>query len=270
MDRYEALQLLVNEQARLASELWMLPSEVWDSPSRCDGWSVARVVVHLTQGAEQYTESVSEALIPENPQAAAQLDGTTLSVEERRLFLARRAEVLAHEPRWQLLDGFMKAGEKLVEMFRNVTTADWDRPAMHMSGAITIGMFVAFRLTELGFHGWDIRAAVDPRTGVRAERCPFLLGMVRQGQVRFCRPDTELTGTCRFQIDSQVWTLRVANGSVTNESLAAVPDTTIRGDTSTYVLLATGRRSLAECVNVVVDGPHPRAERLLAATCFRL
>ena len=165
----------------------------------------------------------------------------------------------------------MKAGEKLVNIFRSVTTADWDRPATHVSGVVTIGMFVAFRLTELGFHGWDIRAAVNPRAGVRAELCPFLLSMVRQGQVRFCRPDTELKGTCRFQIDSQVWTVRVANGSATDESLAVVPDTTIRGDMSTYVLLATGRRSLADCMDdVAIDGPHPQSERLLAATCFRL
>ena len=89
MDHHEALQLLADEQARLASDLLLLPSEVWSGPSQCDGWSVARVVVHLTQGAEQYTESVSEALTGDNPQARP--NGRTLS--------GRAASLIPRTPR---------------------------------------------------------------------------------------------------------------------------------------------------------------------------
>jgi hypothetical protein len=48
----------------------------------------------------------------------------------------------------------------LVGVFRSVASADWDRPGAHTSGMATIGMFAAFRLTELGFHGWDSGASV--------------------------------------------------------------------------------------------------------------
>ena len=67
-------------------------------------------------------------------------------------------------------------------------------------GILMIGTFVAYRIGELGLHGWDIRASVGPPAGIHSELCPFLLEMVRQGQTRFCRPDGNQAGGCRFEL----------------------------------------------------------------------
>jgi hypothetical protein len=49
--------------------------------------------------------------------------------------------------------------------------------------------------------------------------------MVRQGPIRFSRPDSELIGTCSFHTGGEVWTVSVANATLADESLATVPDT---------------------------------------------
>ena len=61
---------------------------------------------------------------------------------------------------------------------------------------------------ELGFHGWDIRASIDPAAEIRSELCPFLVGFVRRVFVPgVCHPDTNLEGTRRIEVDGQTWTL---------------------------------------------------------------
>src|SRR5579864_5159067 len=62
MRNYEIVELIADEQPRLARELAELPVEAWKTPSRCEGWTNARVVAHLALGAELYRDCVSRAL----------------------------------------------------------------------------------------------------------------------------------------------------------------------------------------------------------------
>jgi hypothetical protein len=69
---------------------------------------------------------------------------------------------------------------------------------------------VAFPIYELGFHGRDIRACVDPGAELRSELRPFLVGFVRcVFMPEACHPDANLEETCRFDVDSQTWTYEV-------------------------------------------------------------
>jgi hypothetical protein len=62
VEEHDPVRLIADEQPRLARELQHLPTEVWTAPSRCDGWSNARVVVHLTFHGGVYRQSVTRAL----------------------------------------------------------------------------------------------------------------------------------------------------------------------------------------------------------------
>ncbi len=59
MGDYEIVELIGDDQPRLARELSELPVAAWTAPSRCEGWTNARVVAHLALGAELYRDCVS-------------------------------------------------------------------------------------------------------------------------------------------------------------------------------------------------------------------
>jgi uncharacterized protein (TIGR03083 family) len=266
----DPVNLVVHEQLRMIEDLMKLPRGVWTMPSKCEGWSIARVVAHLSLSAEIYRESVIRALEADAGPPRSQ-DGRLLTIAEIYPVLISRQEALAAQAPTELVNQFAKSGGQLVDLFASLLPADMMKPAWHPSRTISIGAFVAFRVFELGLHGWDIRASVDPEAVIRRELCAFLLGFVRQAQMQYCRPDPDLDGSCRFVVNDQTWTLRVNQGTLANAPSDIPPEVTIRTDAGTYVLLATKRRSPAEArAWELVDGDPGRAELLLDATGFRI
>jgi len=270
VEQSDPIYLVADEQPRLARELRDLPADVWSMPSRCEGWSNAQVLAHLVAGAELYRDSVSRALIGDAG-PPIESDGRLMAVEEFPRLLPRRQEALARQPPLELLDWFAILGEQLADLYLRLYPADLNKRAWHPRGIFTIATFVTSRLYEIGFHGWDIHASVDPEADVRPELCAFLLRMVRARQVRNCRPDPNLEGRCRFEVDGRAWTIRVGGGALDVDSSAPTARATIQTDGSTYLLLATARRALADRRDrVAIEGDRRWAERLLDATSFRV
>jgi uncharacterized protein (TIGR03083 family) len=58
----DEVQVIANEQSRLAQEVRNLPDSVWAAPSRCAGWTNAFVVAHLAFYARAYNQSITKAL----------------------------------------------------------------------------------------------------------------------------------------------------------------------------------------------------------------
>jgi uncharacterized protein (TIGR03083 family) len=266
----DPVQLVVNEQLRLIEQLKDLPIDVWSNPSRCEGWSNGRVIAHLSLSAEIYRDSILRALKgdvgpPDSPEVRP------LTAEEIYAELTRRQEAMTRQAPTDLVDQFAASGGQLVDLFARLSPTDLAQPAWHPSRTITIGTFLAFRVYELGLHGWDVRASVDPDVGIRLELCSFLLNFVRQAQTRNCRPDPDIDGSCRFVVDGQTWVLRVKNASVVEAPPDLEGEVTIRTDGSTYLLLATRRRAPADVrERISVEGDRHRAERLIDATAFQL
>jgi uncharacterized protein (TIGR03083 family) len=270
MEQSNAIQLIAAEQPRLSGELRDLPADAWSALSRCDGWSNARTLAHLTLASSFYHQSVTRALNGDTSPPAAP-DGREMALEDLRQLFTNRQEEWARKPTAELLDLFDEHSLALVDLLRGLSPADLDKPAWHPFGTITIGTFVGFRTFELGFHGWDIRASLDPNAAVRAELRPFLLGMVRQAQARFCRPEPGLEGTFRCEADGQAWAFRAGNGALEAAAADTAADATIKTDADAYLLLATSRRSLPELSErLIIEGDRRQAERLLSAACFRI
>jgi hypothetical protein len=152
-----------------------------------------------------------------------------------------------------------------------LTPPDLSVPVWHYSGTLTIGVLVAYRLYELAFHGWDVRATVVPDAKIRPELCSLLVGTVRQLLPWLCTPVSTAEATCRFEVAGQVWATRIVDGKLAEVSGPGATDATVRTDPSTFLLLATRRQTLADCVGQIdVEGSREVAERMLGVGSFRI
>jgi hypothetical protein len=192
----------------------------------------------------------------------------------REPFLAlasNREQLLVDEAPGALLEQFARTGQELVDLLQRLATTDRDRPAWHSSGTVTIGTLIAYRTYELGLHGWDIRVSMDPAADVRPELCPFLVGLAWRLLPLVCHPDPGLQGTGRVEVDGQAWTARAQSGTLEQAPPSAVPDAVIRTDGSTFLLLASSRRSLDQrSERVSIEGDRQQGERFLGAIRYRI
>ena len=144
-------------------------------------------------------------------------------------------------------------------------------PAWHCYSTVTIGVLVASRLYELAFHGWDVRATASSAAQIRPELGPFLVGVVRQLLPAFCIPEAGINTSCQFEVDGQTWVTRIAEGKLEEVSNIAEPEAVVRTDASTFLLLATERRTLADCADrVAIERARDRAEQVLSVSRFRV
>ncbi|HEY1294330.1 MAG TPA: maleylpyruvate isomerase N-terminal domain-containing protein [Chloroflexota bacterium] len=256
------MQLAADEHVRLLGELRQLSPAQWTAPSSCAGWRNGRVVAHLAAGAELYRRSICRALQGD----AAWSDA---AAESLACFEARQ-ERWSESPPVLLLAAFAASSELLDRVYQSLTPDELSLPAWHPMRQVTVGMLLAFRVFELGFHGWDVRASVDPRATIQGRLTPFLVGFVRQAQFGLCTPALELDITARFQVDPhEAWTTVVRDGKLAAAPPDAHADVEIQTDRGTFLLLATRRRTLAEVAGrVTIYGDGERAAAVLRATSF--
>jgi uncharacterized protein (TIGR03083 family) len=261
--RHEPIGLVADEQMRLRLELATLGRQMWGHVSGCAGWSTAQVVAHLVAGAELYQRSLGWALAEPAVSPAAAATATALAE------FAERQARLAEQPPAVLLEAFASSGERLVRTFERLSTSDLERPAWHPSGPRTVGTLVGLRAFELGFHGWDVRTACDPRATIRPTLRPFLVAFVRQAQQRLCRPPASLSLSGRFEVGDDAWSVAVQQGRVSEVPAARSLEVRVRTDANTFLLLATRRRGLAEvAAYVLLTGEMERAATFVEATSF--
>ena len=268
LQRDDPVQLIAQEQVRLLAELKKLPEAAWRQMSHCDGWSNARVIAHLTSGAEFYNKSVSKGLRgdilpPSIP------GGQRLTVEQWRARSAAKQEELAEKSPRELLTLFDQAGTALVDVLRRVAPHNMTKPAWHPRGTWTIAMFVSSRVCELALHGWDVHLSLDPHARSRELLQPFLVHLQLQLAKRSFEPDPELDGLYRFELmGGFAWTTRVFNGKMDHGPLEPAPDATIKTDANHFLLLTSCREDLAQLEQrglLKIEGDRERAEQLIGA-----
>jgi hypothetical protein len=154
-----------------------------------------------------------------------------------------------------LLNEFMTSGDELLDTLERVAAADLELPAWHQSWTYTVGTLVYWRIYELGFHGWDVRATLDRDAAIPAELCPYVLRTLRQLQAWLSTPAPTIEATCRFEVDGQSWITRVRDGKVAEISDSSAVDAVIRRDASTHLLLSTLRQSLTDSADrIMIEG----------------
>ena len=118
------------------------------------GQTNSRVVRHLVRGT---LLRLCKPHAERGRRTPARPDGQPMTVEDVRAQFRSRNDVLALDMLNALTERLTRSGEELLEAYWCLEPHDTDRPAWHPSGVLTIGTFLAYRVGELGLHGWDIR-----------------------------------------------------------------------------------------------------------------
>ena len=232
------LAALGDEHAELASLLTGLEAPAWDLPSRCEGWTVSDVVLHLAQTDELAVASIS-GRFGERVQALAGGDEPGSSVDDGA------ARLVARE-RGQPPDAvYLRWLTGTEELRKAIGGADLHQRVTWVAGPVSVQTLATTRLAETWIHSGDIAAAV----GIELRPTNRLRHIARLAwrtlPYAFSSAGQALTGPVAFRLASpggDVWEF--------------VPDepalTTITGPAADLCSVA-GRRLPA-------SGPSPRRE----------
>lgn len=249
----EVVTALADQQAELTGILDGLDDDGWQRPSRCEGWTVADVVLHLAQTNEMAIASVDDRIPDYLAEVGRQLgdapqsnvdDGAALMVANERD--RPRDELKA---RWQTtVDDFLG----------RLDGADFHKRVTWVAGELSIRTLVTTRLAETWIHTGDVAdgLGVDLRPTERLQHVARLAW--RTLPYAFGRGGRTLSGPVAFELTGP-----------TGERWDFVPDeppvTTVRGD-GVELCLVAARRVEPGATSLTGDGPDVDAVLELVRT----
>ena len=150
---------LAAQHAELAALLDGLPDAGWHAPTRCDGWDVADVVLHLAQTDElavasatgRFAEAVAE--MSKGIDGAGSMDGAG-SIDDGAAMMVASERGL---PNRQLSERWSNGASGLVEV---VGTMDLSTRVTWVAGELSARSLVTTRLAETWIHTGDVAEAL--------------------------------------------------------------------------------------------------------------
>jgi uncharacterized protein (TIGR03083 family) len=225
-----------------------LTGEQLTGPSAADEWDVSQVVSHLGSGAEINLEVVRASLegrpAPEfefNKGVWARWDGMTPQERQAAFPAANQALVEAYEA--------------LTEQQRAEHKVDvgW------MPEPVDVATSAILRLTEFGYHSWDVRVALDPAATIAPEAAALIADRV-DGLFGWIAKPENLDGRSadllvRLTDTGEVLGLRIADKVAVTEA-PATPDGELVLTLEAWLRLAAGRlKPQYTPSTVTVSGP---------------
>jgi uncharacterized protein (TIGR03084 family) len=244
-------QALASQHAELGGILGSLPAAGWEQQTRCPGWSVADVVLHLSQTDEMAVASLEgrvSGFIAERTAggaAASGDDGAALMVERERDAL-RAGDV--HE-RWKAASS---------QLDRMLVGEDGHRRVTWVVGELSVRTLITTRLAEAWIHTGDVAEAVDAETKIdgRLEHIARLAW--RTLPYAFAREGKSLSGPVAFELTGPG-----------GEQWAFHPDepasTVVRGD-GVELCMVAARRLEPAATGLKAEGPDADAVLALVRT----
>ncbi|MEO7397546.1 MAG: maleylpyruvate isomerase family mycothiol-dependent enzyme [Ilumatobacteraceae bacterium] len=139
---------VVAQRRRLAKALASFTDEQWAQPSRCDGWSVRDVIVHLDTTNVFWNVSIAAGRRGEPTRFLATFDPVVSPAE----LVARAGDVSTDE----VFDRFVASTESLVGLLSSLTDAEWPMPAEAPPGHVSIAAVAHHALWDSWVHERDI------------------------------------------------------------------------------------------------------------------
>jgi uncharacterized protein (TIGR03084 family) len=247
----EIVAALAEQQAELTGLLGDLDEADWRRPSRCDGWSVADVVLHVAQTNELAIGSAA-ARFDDAVHALTEGLGRTGDVDDAADAMVERERGMAGAGvlrRWQ--DG----ADTLLEALRRI---DPHERVQWVAGQLSARTLATTRLAETWIHTGDVADAFGIVLPA-ADRLRHIARLAwRTVPYAFAREGRELTGPVAFL-------LRGPGGATWD----FVPDdaavTTITGNALELCLVAA-RRLDPDATALRGEGPDARAVLELVRT----
>lgn len=243
------LEALSYQHFELADLLRRLSAEDWQRPTRCDGWNVSDVLLHLAQTDEMAIASLEDRIagfmadqldggqVEGSPGAATVDDGAAMMVERERGL-----------PPADLYDRWCAASSRLDEM---LAESDPRRRVTWVAGKLSVRTLAATRLAECWIHTGDIASAVrvvlEPDDRLRhIARLAW-----RTLPYAFAREGKQLAGPVAFKLHGpggSKWEFEPEDGS------GEEPVTVVRGDGVELCLVAARRLEPAD-TGLSAEGP---------------
>ena len=247
----EVIVALSEQHAELDRLLDNLESLDWSRPSRCDGWSVSDVVLHLAQTDEMALASLDDRMAEmmeqertRGPEGRSVDDGAADMVAAQR---GDPPEVVRQ--RWR--NGAADVRRRLVE-------TDASRRVTWVAGQLSARTLASTRLAEAWIHTGDIADALDVELSP-TDRLRHIARLAwRTLPYAFARAGRELSGPVAFELDGPTgagWDFR-------DDAPAA---TVIRGD-GTELCLVAARRLEPSATGLSGHGPDVDAVLSLVRT----
>ena len=254
-DSGDVAQPLAAQHAELAELLESLAVSEWDLPTRCPGWSVSDVVLHLAQTDEMAIASlegrvagfIADHVAGES--AASVDDGAALMVARERG--ARPEDVLA---RWR------SASSRVDEMLR---AADGHARVMWVVGELSVRTLTTTRLAEAWIHTGDVAEAVgqgqDGGAQAPDDRLRHIARLAwRTLPYAFAREGRSLSGPVAFELTGP-------GGAEWSFVPDEAPATVVRGD-GVELCMVAARRVDPSSTSLVAVGPDGEAVLSLVRT----
>jgi len=144
---------LAGQQVELSGLLTGLTDADWRAPTRCEGWDVADVVLHLVQTDEMAVGSAT-GRFAEVVSALAQGIGPTGSVDEGAARMVERGRGLAPG---DLLERWTSGAARLLDV---VMAMDLSTRVTWVAGELSARTLVTTRVAETWIHTGDVAGAV--------------------------------------------------------------------------------------------------------------
>jgi uncharacterized protein (TIGR03083 family) len=247
------VSVLQAEMQRLEEFLGTLSHEDWQRSSRCDQWTVADVIAHLTALTQAHAALIVRAL-----------RGDTSPPQEVPTIAGQAAADIAHQAiavRQRLGDDLLPtciaAQRTFHETLATIGPADWDKPAYHPQRPISIGWIVDGSITERTLHGWDIQSVFDPHARLSPACLPIVVEWNAQRRRWRQAPSdaAPIAQSIRYRFDVSGVPHYSSDVILTDaqpymEAVGKAPaDVTVRCDGETFILLMYGRIRAHEAVS---------------------
>lgn len=150
---HEILAALAEQHRELAGIIDPIPNESWALPTRCDGWSVSDVVLHLAQTDELALASVNGEFPAALEGLAGGLTAGSVEAGADAIVAAERGRSSTEvRERWR---------RSAFELRRALATADPSARVQWVAGELAVRTLATTRLAEAWIHTGDVLVALD-------------------------------------------------------------------------------------------------------------
>lgn len=248
----DLLIALASQHTELAELVDACSHDDWERPTRCEGWDVGSVLVHLAQ-TDEFAIASGRGELDHHPHGfMGPREQQTISVDEAataQVAVDRGAGGDAIRQRWHEASQAMRAMFESGDPHARVT---W------VSGKLSLQTLAATRLSECWIHTGDIAAALGTELAP-TDRLRHIARLAwRTLPYAFERAAAEMSGPVALELlgpNGDQW--------VFDSGPAAV--TTIRGSAAEFCEVAA-RRIAPEATDLVGEGPDATAVLRLVRT----
>jgi uncharacterized protein (TIGR03084 family) len=249
----DVVRALADQQTELTGILDGLDDDAWRRPSRCDGWTVADVVLHLAQTNEMAIASVDGRFAEYLADVGRQLgDAPRTNVDDGA------ALMVAKERSRPLADLKARWRSTVNEFLGRLDHTDFRRRVTWVAGELSVRTLVTTRLAETWIHSGDVADGL----GIQLQPDERLKHVARLAwrtlPYAFERGGREISGPVAFALSGPT-------GDAWDFLPEQTPLTTIRGSGVDLCLVAA-RRVDPKQTSLTGEGPDADAVLELVRT----